>query len=231
MGKTKNIIIILVILIIVSFAGLFIYKDFKSSQDINKDKEQNLDDDILEEKIENSGNSAETEQTKENTPALADIQKIKVPDLSKQPIVSVSLPENIKKSALEEITILSNSLKKNYDSWGEWVQLGLLKKLIGDYEGARISWEFATEIRPKDSISRHNLGNLYWQNLKDFKKAEKNYLESLELNKQDISAYIDLSSIYYYELKNIAKTKEILMKGLKANPENQELLRTLKEIE
>lgn len=236
MGKTKNIVIIAGILIALSLAGFFIYKDFKSSKENknneNVSEEQNISGGILEENSDDD-NSSEAEQIQEDiTDSVLEtnIQKIKIPDLSKDPVVKADLPENIKKKTIEEIEALTNSLKKNYDSPTQWIQLGLLKKLLGDFEGAKIAWEFAAEIRPKDSISRHNLGNLYWQNFRDFRKAEENYLESLELNKQDISAYIDVSNIYYYDLKNISKAKEILMKGLKANPENQELLRALKEI-
>lgn len=234
MGKTKNIIIAAGILIVLFLAGFFIYKDFKSSKENKNNKIANEEQDtpisnILEEE-NTENNSSEVNQKKEDESASVDIKKIKIPDLSKQPVVKANLPEDVKKKTIEEIQMLVNSLKKNYDSWEQWIQLGLLKKLLGDYQGAREAWEFATEIRPKDSISRHNLGNLYWQNLKDFKKAEENYLKAIELNKQDISAYVDLSNIYYYDLKNKIKAEIILNRGLVSNPGNEELKKAVKDM-
>lgn len=234
MGKTKNIVIAAGILIVLFLAGFFIYRDFKSSKE-NKDneitsEEQNTSISNILEEENTENNSLEVNQKKEDEPAAADIKKIAISDLSKKTVIKVDLPEDMEKNTLEQITALTNSLKKNYDSWGEWIQLGLLKKLLGDYQGAREAWEFAAIIRPKDSISRHNLGNLYWQNLKDLKKAEENYLKAIELSKQDISAYVDLSNIYYYDLKDKIKAETILNKGLVNNSGNEELKRAMKDM-
>lgn len=236
MGKIKNIIAAAGILIIVFFAGFFIYKDFNSSKENKNDEitseEQNtpISSILEEENTENNSLELNQKKEKEDESTLVDIKKIAIPDLSKKTVIKNYLPEDMKKNTLEQITALTNSLKKNYDSWEQWIQLGLLKKLLGDYQGAREAWEFAAEIRPKDSISRHNLGNLYWQNLKDLKKAEVNYLKAIELNSKDISAYVDLSNIYYYDLKNKIKAETILNRGLVNNPGNEELKRTMKEM-
>ena len=225
MKKIKIVSIIILILVLMFFAGLYIYKDFKFSKE-NKNTEEKIPLNVLEEK-NNDNNDEKTDKTKEMP---IEIEKIKIPDLSKQPVVNANLPEDIKKKTITEIQMLTNSLKNNYDSPSEWIQLGLLKKVLGDFEGAKSAWEFVPVIRPKDSISRHNLGNLYWQNLKDFKKAEENYLKAIELNKQDVSAYVDLSNIYYYDLKDKVKAKEILNIGLNNNPENEELKRAMKDM-
>lgn len=224
MKKIKIFSIIILILALMFFAGLYIYKDFKFSKE-NKNIEEKISRDFLEEK--NDNNTEETDKIKE---IPIEIEKIKIPDLFKLPVVKANLPEDVKNKVIAEIQMLTNSLKNNYDSPSEWIQLGLLKKTLGDFEGAKAAWEFVSVIRPKDSISRHNLGNLYWQNLKDLKKAEENYLEAIALNKQDIAAYVDLSNIYFYDLKNKIKAKEILNKGLKNNPENEELKRAMEDM-
>lgn len=226
MKNKKEIILIIIIIAVLGFAVFFIYKDFKKSKNKNNEilKTLSKNDDKIK-ILENN-----EEQNKNSNTSAIDLSKIKIPDLSGAQAVNSNLPENIKDKTLEEINALKNSLKKDYGSLEEWMQLGLLKKLLGDYNGARDAWEFAAAIRPKDSISRHNLGNLYWQNFKDFKKAEENYLISLELNPKDISAYVDLSNIYYYDLKDKTKAKNILNRGLKNNPNNEELKRALKDM-
>lgn len=224
--NNKKIVISAIILVIVFAAVFFIYKDFFGA------RKQNTDEEVLTE-IENAENLENLpEQQKQNNSETSQngnlsistiIPKEKIPDLSKPIVIKTNLPEYVKKETIEKINALSNSLKKDYDSLEEWLEIGLLRKLIGDYDGARDAWEFAALIRPKDPVSRHNLGFIYWQNFKDYKKAEENYLKAIENNSRDIGAYIDLSNVYYFSLKDTARAKEILDKGLKNNPRNEEI--------
>lgn len=239
MTKSKKLILIIFILAVLAGVGIFIYKDFNSvsiktnNETLNdpslnlKSDENQKSENKLEENNENKTNQIlpNEEQTKNIV-----ISKEKIPDLTKLPVVKTNLPEDVKKETIEKINVLSNGLKKNYNSLEEWIELGLLRKLIGDYEGARDAWKFATIIRPNDAVAFHNLGFIYWQNLKDYKKAKENYLKAIENNKKDISAYIDLSNVYYFSLKDTARAKEILNSGLKNNPGNEELKRAFKDL-
>ena len=54
-----------------------------------------------------------------------------------------------------------------------WLVLGVYRKMIGDYESAKEVWEYASAIRPQNSVSFNNLGELYAYYLKDNAKAEK----------------------------------------------------------
>lgn len=234
MINSKKLIISTVILLVLFFTGFFIYKDFFGGRIVDKKK-------MLEEK-----NKDKTNQTLLNLPVDLPVEqegktnkeqirksamiKEKIPDLTKLVVVKTNLPEDVKKETIEKINALSNSLKKDYNSLEQWLELGLLRKLIGDYDGARDVWKFATIIRPNNAVAFHNLGFLYWQNFKDYKKAEENYLKAIENNPQDIGAYIDLSNVYYFSLKDTTRAKDILNTGLKNNPGNEELKRAMRDM-
>jgi len=239
MTKSKKIILIIIILVAAIGMALFIYKDFNSVSDKTVyDPFLNIKDnknDTKQDESVLSSNKDEQNKTNQILPNEEQTQKIviskeQIPNLSKSIVIKTNLPEDVRKETIEKINALSNSLKNDYDSLEQWLELGLLRKLIGDYEGARDVWKFATIIRPKDAVAFHNLGFLYWQNLKDYKKSEENYLKAIENNQKDISAYIDLSNIYYFNLKDTARAKEILNRGLKNNQGNEELKRAFMDM-
>ena len=72
-----------------------------------------------------------------------------------------------------KIQDLSSQLKKDSDNLENWLVLGVYRKMIGDYESAKEVWEYASAIRPQNSVSFNNLGELYAYYLKDNAKAEK----------------------------------------------------------
>ena len=78
-------------------------------------------------------------------------------------------------------------VNENPDYFNGWIQVGLLKKVIGDFEGASDAWEYAGLIRPQNSVSFSNLGELYWRYLRDYPKSEANFKISLA-NKPDDAA-------------------------------------------
>lgn len=239
MSKYKKLILIIFILAIFIGVAIFIYKDFNSvsvktsNEDFNNPF-LNLKNDENQ-TIKNAREENNEDKIYQDLRAKEQIQNIailkeKIPDLSRPIEIKTALGDETKKETIEKINGLSNGLKKDYDSLEQWLELGLLRKLIGDYDGARDAWKFAALIRPKDAVAFHNLGFLYWQNFKDYKKAEENYLKATENNPKDILAYVDLSNVYYFSLKDASRAKDILNKGLKNNPDNEELKRVIQEI-
>ncbi len=109
-----------------------------------------------------------------------------------------------------------------------WIQLGLLKKTIGDFEGARDAWEYAGIIQPKNSLSFANLGELYWRYLHQYSESEKNLKISLAHKPDDFQTYITLAELYHYSLTAKADlADDVLLDGLKAMPGDQTLMRRL----
>jgi len=111
-----------------------------------------------------------------------------------------------------------NTDTSNSDSFNELLALGLEKKGINDYEGARDAWERAGVVSPTNFISFNNLGDLYAYYLKDNKKAEENFLTAIKNGPNQIYIYRSLYEFYRYVVKDDAKAKAILQRGITANP-------------
>lgn len=109
-----------------------------------------------------------------------------------------------------------------------WIQIGVLKKVIGDFEGSRDAWEYAGLIAPKNGVSFGNLGELYWRYLHEYPKSEKNFRIAIKNNPSDYQLYVSLSELYYYsytEKANLAD--DVLLEGITNNPDNVDLMRFL----
>ena len=120
------------------------------------------------------------------------------------------------------------TVKENPDFFDGWIQLGLLKKTIGDFVGARDAWEYAGIIRPKNSLSFANLGELYWRYLHLYPQAEINFQASIKNNPSDPGTYVSLSELYFYSLKDKADlADDILLQGIATNPESVDIPRAL----
>ena len=117
--------------------------------------------------------------------------------------------------------------ENNTDSFNELLALGLEKKGINDYEGARDAWERAGAVSPTNSVSFNNLGDLYAYYLKDNKKAEENFLTAIKNGPNQIYIYRSLYEFYRYVAKDNAKAKVILQKGITANPDISQDLKYL----
>jgi tetratricopeptide (TPR) repeat protein len=145
------------------------------------------------------------------------------------------LPEEVKlfsdTKRAEIYTAIGNhgkTVKENPDYFFGWIQIGLLKKVIGDYEGARDAWEYAGLLRPENSLSFGNLGELYWRYLPDYPRSERNFKTAIANKPSDVGFYVSLSDLYFYSYKEKAElADDILLQGLAKNPESIDLVRHL----
>lgn len=118
------------------------------------------------------------------------------------------------------------AVKKDPNLFNVWIELGLLKKIIGDYEGARDAWEYAGAIRPKNAVSFANLGEIYASYLKNPAKAEKNFKIAIANQPNAPGAYITLSDFYSAEGR-AQDAIDILLKGNTANPKSVDIIKML----
>lgn len=122
----------------------------------------------------------------------------------------------------------SKKVKERPDFLEDWLQIGILKKMIGDFEGARDSWEYAGVVSPLNSVSFANLGELYWRYLHDYPKSESNFKISIKNKPNDPLTYISFSGLYFYSYKEKQDlADDVLFDGLKANPEDTNLMKAL----
>lgn len=149
------------------------------------------------------------------------------------------LPEDKVQEYHDRFDTAKKRLEANADDFNAWYAAGLMKKFVCDYAGARDIWEYANSIRPKNSIAFAALGNLYGYFLKDFEKAEVNYLKAIEneeafkkLQAENKAPEYAVNTEYYrnlyelYRAKGAAKDAQalgILLRGLKVEPKEANL--------
>lgn len=143
----------------------------------------------------------------------------------------------------EEVQVFSEdqkeTIRNEIDNYGEavignpsffhgWIQLGIAKKIVGDFEGARDAWQYAGLIAPKNVVSFANLGELYWRYFPDFPKSEQNFRQAIQNDPKRPEIYVSLAELYYYSYTEKARLAEDAYKeGLAANPDNEMLMRNI----
>lgn len=163
---------------------------------------------------------------------------VKPPYQGRDPAEFRPVPSEVKsmsQDALDKIrTTLATdgrSVRENPDFFNGWINIGILKKIIGDYEGARDAWEYASIIRPANAVSFANLGELYWNYLHTYPLAEKNFKIAIKNYPADVNTYISLSNLYFYSYKEKSGSAAgALLDGLAANPGDDTLLRKLADL-
>jgi len=117
------------------------------------------------------------------------------------------------------------SLKTDPDSFNDWITIGILKKQVNDFEGARAVWEKMALINPSSSLPLYNLANLYADFLSDADKAESYYLRALQNSPQDANIYTNLASLYKNKLKDKeGDVESLILKGLENTNNHPTLL-------
>lgn len=209
--------------IIVIGAGFYIYNDIysKSAQEIAQNEEIYLENELNLEKGEQNGIII-TPIKNENT------INIPVPDLNKPIIFGDNVSDKEKELAVLKIDKLTEELKKDNNFFSNWIELGLYRKLIGDYEGAVEVLEYVNLMWPKNDISFNNLGDLYGYYLNNQQKAEKNFLKAIENSPNTIGYYLKMMEFYLDVVKNTGKARQIIERGIQSNSASEELKSFLK---
>jgi tetratricopeptide (TPR) repeat protein len=205
MATKKNFIILTIIFILIAgFGGWYIYNDLKNP-------------------VSNTGEN--------NQPAVSGVDidfgtsplplneeeiKKQMPDLDREIVVKGDISEDTKNTAITKIKEITAELKKDYDNRENWLNLGIWRKTIGDYEGAKQAWEFTTLIKPNDPVAYHNLGDLYSQYIIDFSQAETYYLAAIARDPKTSFYYMKLHEFYRYFVKKPDLAENILVQGVKA---------------
>lgn len=133
-----------------------------------------------------------------------------------------SYPVEAKKIMADKIAATVAVLKKDPNQYGEWVNLGLFRNGMDDWEGARQIWEFLTVMSPSQPAPFANLANLYAFSLKDPVRAEANLKKAIEKSPKEASLYRLGYEIYRFVLKDDARAREVLDQGI-AETSSQDL--------
>lgn len=139
---------------------------------------------------------------------------------------SATMDEAVKLALQKQFDATVSMIDKDKTSFQGWVNLGIIRKMVGDYKGAEAAWKYVVQIYPSSTVGFDNLGALYLDFIKDYAKAEAMFKQSITLDSHDINAYQQLFSLYttYGYKQGAAVAAELLAAGLKANPGNETLL-------
>ena len=223
MFKLNVTILIVIAALGASALGFFIVKDLRGTA---KPEETEL---VKQEEAKNELKD-EIKASLED-PALDEAEKPdlpQAPSLDREIIFKALIREEDKPKIEAEIKIISQTLKENTDYHQGWLQLGILRKYIGDYEGAGEVWEYAAKIRQEDYVAYNNLGDLYHFYLKNFTKSESMIKKVIELKPDYVQAYKNLFELYtlsYKEKEPLADDALIL--GISKNLKAYDLMITL----
>lgn len=220
LNQKNKIIAQVVIIIAVLVLGYYFYSDYKKMPEgaipDNQSQEGNNATTSLE---VISGGDADKEAT-----------GIPMPSLNRPVVYPADMSPEIKKDNESKISVIISALRADPSSFNNWIDLGLYRKLLEDYEGARQAWEYASVLRPQSPASFSNLGILYGYYLKDAPKAEKSFLKAIENDPKDINLYFQTYDFYKDVMKDLTKARAIIETGLKNNPTDKDLESILKEL-
>lgn len=198
----KKIFFVVIVIALAISAGLYIKKDLKKTQEIVIDQKGTTT---------SSGNVT-------ITPVPVPQTKRQVPALPFPPIIKAQLSDESKVLAMGAIKEDTDILKKDSSDESRWIDLGLQRNFIGDYNGAREAWEYASYLRPNDFIPLHNLGDLYAYSLNDYAKSEMYYRKSIAADPSQLIVYQKLYELYRFKIKDNVKARAILEDGIAKNP-------------
>lgn len=145
-------------------------------------------------------------------------------------VKDTNLPQSRQEEYFQRFLKIREVLRKYPDAFDTWLELGGLHKLIGNYEMAEKTWIYAGEIRPQNSPSFANLGDLYTNFLKDYPKAEAAFLVAIENSEGEafnINYTRQLFELYFYHLEDNQKSEKFLLERLAKYPDDSELISLL----
>lgn len=149
---------------------------------------------------------------------------LSTPDYKKPIAFSAGTSVDIRAQLNASLKLVQAQLDKNPLDIKAWVDLGTLHKMGGDYRLAAEYWEYLTSSYSGTGTPYYSLGDLYQNFIKDYAKAEANYLLAVKVQPANVDAYASLYTMYHHTLGDDIKAAAILEQGLKANPGNNYLL-------
>ncbi len=218
MINNKTIGIIALVFVTVA-AGALIYRDMRG--DVNEGSSTTSD---VKDTLKNMG----IEMTGDGKVEIVPIPEAKLPPaptLVRSTDLKNTLTPEIKTIVIARLDVNIDALKKNPKDVQSWIMLGVNRKTLGDYEGARDAWVYAKALEPNNIVPWNNLGDLYHFYLKDYKKSEENWKKTIVLKPDYIQGYSGLVDLYKYSMKeNLGETPALLKGGIAKNPDSVDLV-------
>ncbi|OHA15255.1 MAG: hypothetical protein A3H57_02530 [Candidatus Taylorbacteria bacterium RIFCSPLOWO2_02_FULL_43_11] len=145
-------------------------------------------------------------------------ETIEIPNLNRPVVFPSDMPNEAREVLKERLDEAVVTIRGDQSSYEGWFKLGVNRKAIEDYVGAKEAWEFASYLYSKDAVLYSNLGNLYGYYLKNTALAETNYLKAVDLEPYIANWYLRTADFYREVVGDSVKAKAILAKGLSMIP-------------
>jgi len=134
-----------------------------------------------------------------------------------------TMTEDILEKSLEDLNEQYQKLEEDDHIYIRWINIGILKKRLNDFEGTEEAWQNAILYNSDQSLAFGNLADLYLFNLQEYEKAEEYYLKVLNMRQDNYTYYIGLVSLYRYNMTEKANSIEgIMTQGAEINPGESE---------
>ena len=231
MNTIKKIQIFILFILLIGIA-FYIYKDFDKKAGTQDSVGGNEKEATIEEQIR-SAIEADGEFSVDIIPVeeFNNETSIPIPDLNGEIVISQKIPLDAQDILKEKISTLRSELKTDNIQYDKWINLGLQYKIAEDYESAKEVWEYVNLVWPKNSISFHNLGDLYGYYLKNPQKSEENFKKAIDNSPNNIMYYFKLAEFYRDVVKDNDKAVQVAQKGVSKNPNSQELAQLLESLQ
>ena len=127
--------------------------------------------------------------------------------------------EEILQLSLEDLNGQYQDLRDGKYIYLSWINVGILKKRLGNNRGAEEAWLKAITYDPDRSLAYGNLADLYLFNLGEYEKAEEYYQKVLNMAPDNYTHYHGLASLYRYNMTEKSDLIEgIMLNGSENNP-------------
>jgi len=134
-----------------------------------------------------------------------------------------TMDEEILRLSLEDLNNQYQDLRDGKYIYLSWINVGILKKRLGDNPGAEKAWLKAIDYNPDRSLAYGNLADLYLFSMGEYEKAEEYYQKVLSIRTDNFTHYHGLVSLYRYNMTERANLIEgIMIEGAEANPTKAE---------
>lgn len=193
-------------------AGFYFFGHSRTSDETDENKDV-----VAKREVQPGG----TEDIFENDSVAA------IPNLDRPIIISPDIPEATEMLARTKIEEISSALKENNKLFSHWLDLGIYRKIIEDFEGAKEAWIYASALQPDDARPYNNLADLAIYYVHDNQAGEHYLLKAIEKSPDQLYYYNAAFEFYYYVLKDEHRAKAMLEQGIAKNPNASKPLQDL----
>lgn len=145
------------------------------------------------------------------------------PEIRKPIVFPKDTPKAVEEDVRMQFEEVYRTLESDHLNVSQWTELGNLRKLVGDYEGAIEAWEYGLLLSPKSMVLHTNIAGVYGYFLRDYTLAEKYYRLAIEHSPSSLQAYGQAYEFFSGVLKDQEKATGIIELGLEHNPNSPEL--------